>query len=177
MNKNSYGPVIDNLLAINTEMTLDGGEENSRARPLLDALTIDSAFSGQKIRDHELAECCVSGLWLRHNFLDESHTISQGIHSVEGSYWHGIMHRREPDFWNSKYWFRKVGHHDVFEALHQFSLALNYATKTNEWDPYSYIDFCEACYEGSNSKSETALKIQQHEWELLFDFCFQSAVE
>ena len=55
-------------------------------------------------------------LWL-HGFLDESHTIAQGIDSTEGSYWHALMHRSEPDFSNSKYWYRKVGKHEIFPSL------------------------------------------------------------
>src|SRR5688500_4990238 len=56
----------------------------------------------------DFASACMAGLWLYHDFLDESHAISQDLHTVEGSYWHAIMHRREPDAWNSKYWFRRV---------------------------------------------------------------------
>ncbi len=51
----------------------------------------------------------LAGLWLYVDELDQSHQVSQGIHTVEGSLWHGIMHRREGDFWNSKYWFGKAG--------------------------------------------------------------------
>ena len=63
------------------------------------------------------ARCCISALYLRHNFLDESHEISQEIDTIDGSYWHGIMHRREPDYDNAKYWFRRVPSHPVFGPL------------------------------------------------------------
>ena len=66
-----------------------------------------------------MAACCIAGVWLLHDFLDESHTISQGIDTPSGSFWHAIMHRREGDFSNAKYWFRRVGQHPVFDALGQ----------------------------------------------------------
>ena len=66
-------------------------------------------FDGQPARHRELARACLAGLWLYHDFLDEAHRISQSLHGREGSYWHGIMHRREGDFANAKYWFHRVG--------------------------------------------------------------------
>ena len=55
-----------------------------------------------------MAACCLAGVWLLHDYLDESHTISQRIDTPSGSFWHGIMHRREGDFSNAKYWFRPL---------------------------------------------------------------------
>src|SRR5690554_1595201 len=57
-----------------------------------------------------------AGLWLYIDELDRSHTISQRMHDATGSFWHGIMHRREGDFGNSHYWFRRTGDHPV---MHQ----------------------------------------------------------
>lgn len=58
-----------------------------------------------------------AGLWLLVGELDQSHAISQSHDSDTGSYWHGVMHRREGDFSNAKYWFQRAGTHPVFEEL------------------------------------------------------------
>lgn len=58
-----------------------------------------------------------AGLWLLVDDLERSHAISQGIDTPTGSYWHAIMHRREGDFSNAKYWLRQAGSHPVWESL------------------------------------------------------------
>ncbi|MEZ6042664.1 MAG: hypothetical protein R3C20_19375 [Planctomycetaceae bacterium] len=68
-------------------------------------------------------KCAEAGLLLLWNFTDESHSVSQSMEG-QGSprtadYWHGIMHRREPDAGNAAYWFRRVGRHPAFDRLKQ----------------------------------------------------------
>src|SRR4051794_17516100 len=104
-----YPPAIAVLLREMTLAPLGPGTPDRSVKAKLEAL--DDAAFGSRIADPDMAAAFRAGLWLASNFLDESHAISQGLHTAEGSYWHGLMHRREPDFGNAKYWFRRVGTH------------------------------------------------------------------
>jgi len=62
----------------------------------------------------------LAGLHLRNDSLYNSHSYAQKIeYDPIGAYWHGIMHRMEGDYSNSKYWFRQVGHHPIMDLLKQ----------------------------------------------------------
>jgi hypothetical protein len=133
-----------------------------------------------------MASCCVSAVWLLHDYLDESHVISQGIETPEGSFWHGIMHRREGDFSNAKYWFRRVGKHPLLDLVGQRAAEMG-AVRGEErmvkklitggaWDPMAFVDLCQAAAGGRGNDRELCLDIQQAEWELLFDHCYRAAV-
>ncbi|HEX3725872.1 MAG TPA: hypothetical protein VHV08_06500, partial [Pirellulales bacterium] len=116
-NSRSYGPAIAPLIAANTKGALGSGTPNESARAVLAGLDAAAIVAPRQLANRSMAMCCLAGLWLRHDFLDESHAISQEIETSGGSYWHGIMHRREGDFANSQYWFRRVGHHPIFPDL------------------------------------------------------------
>jgi hypothetical protein len=95
-----------------------------------------------------------AGLWLYVDDLQRSHTVSQTLTSATGSYWHAIMHRREGDFPNAKYWYSHVGHHPIIEEL--------------GYDPLAFTDDCQAD-QGQNSP--TLVEMQRREWRALFDWC------
>ena len=136
-----------------------------------------------------------AGLLQLHDFLDASHDLSQtvqgeGRHQA-GDYWHAIMHRREPDYSNSKYWFRRVGRHPVFDALAQRSAdilgrcespsASDWASRlraANGWEPFAFVDLCEACSRSSDSSlTRAAEEIQFTEMLLLIEQTYRDACE
>ncbi|MDX1980261.1 MAG: hypothetical protein SFV51_08330 [Bryobacteraceae bacterium] len=174
----AYGVTVAGILA------LDGGGE--RLMPLAGG-SCCSAEAGRRLRESgpdqlfpasRAPEAAMSGLWLYFSCLDESHSLSQGIHTPEGSFWHGIMHRQEPDAWNSGYWFRRVGSHPVYPRLAEEAarLAAEFPAvgflPGAGWDPAAFIDFVEQARKRPGSQAEQlALRIQRAEWQILFDYC------
>lgn len=185
MTTSMYPPPVSKLVTDRLP-ELGPGKPNMTVRPQLVAIKVESAFAGQRVVDDDAARCCISGLWLLHDFLDESHTISQEIHTNDGSYWHGIMHRREPDYGNAKYWFRRVPQHSVFETLaeeakqlattSQLDAPAEYLTSQTSWDAFRFVDLCEAVARGRSSSQQLARQIARREWGLLFDYCYRKAL-
>ncbi len=144
-------------------------------KPLFDAYPMDSAMvrlvpeTGASKQIQTLVEAAIqtdaiasqpsliAALWLYVDELDRSHVVSQSIDDATGSYWHGIMHRREGDFSNSHHWFRKVGAHPVVEQI-------------SEYDPHQFIDDVEAA-----TDTDSLVIMQRREWQALFAWCCQQA--
>jgi hypothetical protein len=155
------------------------------AREDLIALTVEAAFAHAKIVDQQMAACCVAGVWLLYDFLDESHEISQAIHNSSGSFWHGIIHRREGDYANAKYWFRQVGQHPIFPDLVQAAQELSVSDGSESarafqtwavWDACRFVDLCQAAVQGRSSGESFLCRVQEAEWELLFDHSYRRAL-
>ncbi len=99
-----------------------------------------------------------SALLLWNDDLDGSHTLAQDLDDTHGAYLHGLMHRREPDYGNSKYWFRRVGAHPLFPQLRTAALDLlseapakdkyrKAIESAKDWDAFVMVDWCESAAE------------------------------
>ncbi len=144
-----------------------GGPLECPQLDMLRSMSAEDLLDGAAVLSREAADCVRSGLFLYFRSLDESHRISQGIRTSSGSYWHGIMHRQEGDWSNSKYWFRRTGSHPVFAELERET--------GHPWDPFAFVDRCAAA-EAGGSVAGPLIEIQMLEWEALMRHCFRNAL-
>ena len=157
----AYGSEIAGILA------LDGNGE--RLMPLTGG-TCSSAEARDRLRQSRLAPSVLAGLYLYFSCWDEAHQMAQDLDTREGSYWHAIVHRQEPDAWNSGYWFRQVGKHPIFPELRAAAAAIG-VDFGPAWDPKAFIEYCERARTRPGSPEERkALEVQRAEWQLLFDW-------
>ena len=180
----NYGEAFAAVLNPTRPVAIDAGNPDPQQRSSLLGLTIEKAFAGQDLRDANGAACCISAVWLWHDFLDQSHEISQHIKSTSGSFWHAIMHRREGDFSNAKYWFRKVPEHAVYEEMtaaaesllaQESQISISQLTSEGTWDPFLFVDLCQQAVTVEPSLLPFCQKLTRAEWQLLFDYCYRQA--
>jgi hypothetical protein len=160
------------------------GPGNQAAKGMLEGLAPAQLLSAA-VREPEMGRGLLAGLWLWHDWLDESHEIAQSMPSPTGSFWHAIMHRREGDFNNSKYWYARAGRHPIFDSLGVHAAqALNPlpADKTllrvlrDGWDADALVDLVQELHAHPNdARLPAARALQQIEWRLLFEHCARHA--
>jgi hypothetical protein len=170
-------PEIRPLVIEDYPMDLGPGVPNLAVKPLLQELQRELP---KKAKDRGFALACLAGLWLYHSFLDESHAISQDLDTLEGSYWHAILHRREPDYGNAKYWFRRVPRHAIFPELCRAATNLTteegtppgseFLLRQQAWNAAAFVDLCEIAH-GQVALDRLCRLIQGREWELLVLYC------
>jgi len=155
-----------------------------------DALKLLSSVTPQQllsapIQDFESANALLAGLWLGHDALEEGHRIAQDIETPTGAFWHAIMHRREGDFSNAKYWYARCRRHPAQRSIAASAAALAKAAGVDplgkrlvavEWDGPELVDLVESVRRRPmGTKTELAQRLQQIEWQALFEYCAAKA--
>lgn len=121
---------------------------------MLRALAPANVLEGGRV--HPLLDVALGAMWLWHDFLDEAHKIAQDEESPEGSWLHAIVHRREGDFSNSKYWYARCA------SLPQTSSGPD------------LVDLVASVHDKpADPRYATALAQQRAEWRALFKYCIR----
>jgi hypothetical protein len=178
MARTELDALLKSLLATPEPPALDG----VRRRGTLPAAELEARLSGP-LREAGLpaanAALVRALVLLWHDHLDGAHTLAQGVENADGSFVHAIMHRREPDAWNSKYWWRRVGSHAAFPELAREAKAFldgsgeaqrhQALMPGGRWDPGAFVDACEAARQQCETEAPVDLlrELQRLETETL----------
>jgi len=165
---------------LNADRFPPAGPDQCRVSPKVLNLALQQTIAALEIRPME-QRCVEAGLWLLWDCLDESHEISQTMEG-KGSprtadYWHGIMHRREPDASNASYWFRRVGEHPAFQFLRdrleqwmleigalpiQIEIVRHRLLTQKRFDPFAMVEFSKSAIKNRGTDEERAFRSVQY---------------
>lgn len=175
--------LVLNLAAAYQELVPTAG--NPQAMRLLSSATPQALLSAPAASTDD-ASALLSALWLWHDHLEESHRISQSLENETGSFWHAIMHRREGDFSNAKYWYARCARHPALPGIAANAAGLlnplpaekEYLRLTagGQWNGSAFVDLVEHAHRSADHpRHALAVSLQQLEWRLLFDHCTRAA--
>ena len=111
-----------------------------------------------------------AALWLYVDDLDRSHDLSQGEHSPTGSLLHAIMHRREGDFSNALYWYRKAGQHPALSEIDLTGGGAGSGTSVARYNAESFVKQVQHATERGIDENPALESQQNKEWVAVFDW-------
>ena len=137
----------------------------------------DTISGGKEIADVKMFALVRGALLDAVDALDDAHRIFQDDPSDIGSYWHGVMHRREGDFDNARYWFRRAGRLTISDKMHAAAapVSANMAKQTS-WDAYLLTGLCEQAKFGDTDAVPECLRLQRVEFDELLAYCWRKSL-
>lgn len=124
-----------------------------------------------------MVDCCRAGLLLFNDDLGRAHPLVQDLPDQTASFWHAVLHRREGDYANARYWWNRVAAHPAFEPIFDLVLhrvpdfaLLDELRAAGRWLPLEFTAACQKC--AQDGKHEAELKATQRlEMRGLLEWC------
>src|SRR5438067_2176807 len=131
----AYGATVAEILELDANgqrlMPLAGGLCSAPQIPF----KIETAGIRLLFPNSYAPEAALCGLYLYFSCREQAHEVAQTLETVEGSFWHGIVHRQEPDASNARYWFGRVRSHPVYPELARAAEKYPELSMKGNWDP------------------------------------------
>lgn len=156
-----YGPTLGELLRPPRLPELGRGRPVAEMADALRAFVTKPTLT-HPVVDSQAATALAAGLYLHFDFWHESHELAQTLDTPEGAYWHAILHRREPDPGNAKYWFRELGRHPVADQM---------AHEPGYGSAVEFVELAERVRGSGGPLEQRARELQRLEWQRLFEYC------
>ena len=178
------------------------GLQHRFLKPYIDKSETAKLFSNHQLISHIHGDLIRNALYHNNDDLDAAHQICQDVGNTsslpEISYWHGIIHRREPDFNNARSWFQRSQdlqandtlYHAIYNLLQRAiqmpdygnarEIALQFLKHLQNqetWDALYFLNLCETQSQNKDPHLEKLLEdIQAIEFQTLFHWTFQQAI-
>lgn len=175
---NEYSPLVNEVLAeedllLRLRPTEGGHPDVLR---MVREATEEQLTGGKVLADSSYPRLVRAGLMYAYDAIDECHRIVQEIASDEASYWHGMVHRREGDFENARYWFRRTGRLAAFAEMHAQAASVSALMgRQSDWDPYVLVGECEQVRFGGDQNQKELVALQKIEFGVMFDGLWRGA--
>ena len=139
-------------------------------------MEIVRAFAPSDAAANTRRALCRAALFLWNDDLDAAHKIVQPRDdNATANFLHAVIHRRERDFSNALYWWRKTGAHPL---LSKIGLAARDADGAREYsqlfgrdDVFNAAAFTQLCEKSAPPNEEVLRRIQAIELESIYQFC------
>ena len=136
-------------------------------------------FGGRVLLPGAPEALVLAGLFYFHNALDDSHKEAQKLEGDAAAYWHGMVHRREADFDNARYWMRRAGDQPVFQEMQgRASDGAPHMSRQSNWDPF--LSHAPSASSTNSAKHEYTRRrsahLQRVEFAVMFDYVWRQCV-
>ncbi|BFZ65406.1 hypothetical protein YB2330_006572 [Saitoella coloradoensis] len=143
--------------------------------PLCPTAVFDASLTPEIAQLPKKQNTFKSGLHVWNDNIHEAHEIAQSMDGeISADYWHAVLHRREKDFWNSKWWLSRMSHPVLISTWDPTGNSLSTARR----EAKTFVDRVERFVMSSDAdkdEKDELEKKQAEEMTALLEYCLREA--